>query len=172
MFSSRNLELADAQNLLEWRNSDSVAPFMFNDRPIRFAEHLSWVEQNLQDEPTGLRRIFIANGQPSGFFSLTSIDITNRSCVWGGYLAPEVPRGRGYGKAMMDESLRIAFEDLDMHRVVVEVIVGNDRAIALYESAGFRREGVLRDRAQQSHGYVDVVIMGILDSEWTSAHLT
>ena len=71
---------------------------------------------------------------------------------------------------MMDESLHIAFKELGMHRVVVEAIVGNDRAIALYESVGFRREGILRDRAQQSHGYVDVVIMGILEFEWRSHH--
>ena len=145
---------------------------MFNDRPIQFDEHLSWINRSLHDEPTGLRRIFIADGQPSGFFSLTSIDNTNRSCVWGGYLAPEVPRGRGYGKAMLYESLRIAFGDLYLHRVVVEAIVGNDRAIALYDSVGFRREGILRNRAQQSHGYVDVVIMGILEFEWTSDHST
>ena len=168
MFRSRNLELADAENLLEWRNSDSVAPFMFNDRSIQLDEHLSWVRQSLHDEPTSARRIFVADDQPIGFFSLTSIDNTNRSCVWGGYLAPNVPRGKGYGKAMMDESLRIAFDERGMHRVVVEAIVGNDRAISLYESVGFRREGILRDRAQQSHGYVDVVVMGILEFEWTS----
>ena len=68
MFSSRNLELADAENLLEWRNSDSVAPFMFNDRPIQLDEHLSWVRRSLHDEPTSIRRIFVAGDQPSGFF--------------------------------------------------------------------------------------------------------
>jgi UDP-4-amino-4,6-dideoxy-N-acetyl-beta-L-altrosamine N-acetyltransferase len=166
VFGSRSVLLADAEDLLRWRNSPSVAPFMFNDRPIHADEHEAWVSRILHDEPTALRRVFTANDVPVGFFSLTSIDYSNKCCVWGGYLAPDVPRGQGVGRAMMDESLRIAFTERGMHRVVVEAIVGNDRAIALYESVGFKREGVLRDRAEQQSGFVDVVILGLLESEW------
>ena len=68
---------------------------------------------------------------------------------------------------MLGSSLDMAFDELELNRVVVEVLVGNDRALRLYESLGFRREGLLRERAWQSAGPRDVVTMPILASEWS-----
>lgn len=166
MFSCRVLQTGDDSSVLRWRNSPDVAPYMFRDDPISEAEHADWFVTALEDRPTSRVRIFTVNDVPNGLFSLSDIDQRHRNCVWGGYLSPEAPRGQRLGSAMMSVSLTMVFEELGLHRVTVEAIEDNTRAIALYESVGFRREGLLRDRAHQNRGYVNVVVLGLLRDEW------
>jgi UDP-4-amino-4,6-dideoxy-N-acetyl-beta-L-altrosamine N-acetyltransferase len=140
---------------------------MYRDDPISQDEHQRWFQNILEDSASSRVRILESDSQASGLASLTKIDLRNRSCEWGGYLAPEIDRGGGVGRAMLFLSLEHAFEELDLNRVAVEVIVGNDAAIKLYESIGFLQEGLLRERAFRRSGPVDALILAMLRSEWT-----
>jgi RimJ/RimL family protein N-acetyltransferase len=42
----------------------------------------------------------------------------------------------------------------------------NIPAIKTYENSGFVREGVMRDEYRRFDGYVDIVMMSILEQEW------
>lgn len=120
----------------------------------------------MSDDSTRANRIFLGGGEPSGFFSLSGIDEANRHAVWGGYLSPFVPRGRGYGLALIDTSLKFAFLSLNLNRVSVEVLSTNTPAIALYEKVGFQQEGLARERVIRPEGRIDVLLYGLLRREW------
>lgn len=62
-------------------------------------------------------------------------------CHLGYSLAPDAV-GRGYMTEAVERIVRIAFEDLALHRVEANVIPRNVRSIAVLERAGFSREGV------------------------------
>jgi RimJ/RimL family protein N-acetyltransferase len=71
-------------------------------------------------------------------------------------------RGRGFAVAATELLVRNLVFDLDYHRVQLEVYGFNERALALFERAGFVREGVRR-RAYDRHGdWVDGVLFGIV----------
>jgi UDP-4-amino-4,6-dideoxy-N-acetyl-beta-L-altrosamine N-acetyltransferase len=156
----------DALMLLEWRNSDAVAPYMLRDDPIPQVEHQLWFANILVDADSAIYRIMEDGGVPSGFISLTRLDYSQRSCEWGGYLAPHVRRGAGLGKAMMYLSAETAFEQLEMSQIIVEVIIGNNAAIGLYESIGFLQEQIIFNRAQRTDGSVDVIQMTLQRTDW------
>lgn len=59
--------------------------------------------------------------------------------------------GYGIGSIMMDEMIRIA-TDLGAIRLELEVIEGNDRAIALYEKKGFRMMAEMKDAIKTKDG--------------------
>lgn len=168
MVSLRLPEIGDCDRVLEWRNSSEVAAFMYRDDPIPPQEHAAWFPSTIHDRNGARYRVVESESTPIGWISLTNIDTRNRSCEWGGYLAPEAPRGKGLGKDMLLASLDMAFTELGMNRVVVEVIVGNDRALYLYESVGFVREGLLRERAWQLDGPRDVICLALLSRDWKS----
>lgn len=68
-----------------------------------------------------------------------------RGAYWGchvGYgLAPDAA-GRGLMTEALDEAVRIAFEELRLHRVEANVIPENVRSLALVRRCGFAEEGL------------------------------
>lgn len=75
-------------------------------------------------------------------------------------------KGRGYGR----ETLRLlkawAFDDLKFHRAWLDCKEHNERALALYESEGFVREGLIRETILTDGIYESLFILGILEGEY------
>jgi RimJ/RimL family protein N-acetyltransferase len=57
------------------------------------------------------------------------------------------------------------FQTLALHRIELEVLTSNERAIRCYEAVGFRREGVRRDAELYPDGWKDFLYMGLLASD-------
>ena len=66
----------------------------------------------------------------------------------------------GIGRALISELLRIADDDLMLVRVGLEVAEENARAIHLYESLGFVREGLLKCAYTENGEYKNIAVMG------------
>jgi len=77
-------------------------------------------------------------------------------------------RGRGLGREVTRLVLAWAFGPLGLHRVELEVLAGNDRAIRCYLACGFRREGIRREAELYPDGWKDFISMGLLRSEFAA----
>lgn len=75
-------------------------------------------------------------------------------------------RGRGYGTEAIELVLGFAFEGLGMHRVELEALSINTRAVSLYENIGFRVEGRRRDGYRDGDGWCDAIVMSMLEDEY------
>ncbi len=53
--------------------------------------------------------------------------------------------GKGYGKETLNELLNYGFDTLNLYRIQLNVISFNTPAIALYEKAGFQKEGTMKE---------------------------
>ena len=78
-------------------------------------------------------------------------------------------RGHGVGVEAIRVMLAYLFEVRRVHRVIIDPEVGNQRAIHVYERAGFHRDGVVRHAAFEHGEYVDTQYLTILEDEWPSA---
>ena len=76
--------------------------------------------------------------------------------------------GKGYGREAMDLVLKYGFDELNLHRIQLTVFEYNERAIALYEKLGFRREGVFREFMQREGQRYDMYLYGLLRREWAA----
>lgn len=74
--------------------------------------------------------------------------------------------GKGYGTDAMQVMLRFAFQEMNLHRVTLNVFEYNPRAIRCYEKVGFKHEGRLRGCLNRDGRRWDLVHMGILHNEW------
>ncbi len=72
----------------------------------------------------------------------------------------------GYGKMAIGLMLDWCFGELHAHRVWLDLREHNERARKVYNSIGFRQEGLLRDCIFTNDGYESLVIMSILESEY------
>ena len=70
-------------------------------------------------------------------------------------------RGHGLGRRLLETTLEAAFA-ASFVRVELDVHADNARAIALYEKAGFVREGVVRDAVYVDGAYRDSIAMALI----------
>jgi RimJ/RimL family protein N-acetyltransferase len=74
-------------------------------------------------------------------------------------------RGQGLGREVTRLVLAWGFGELGLHRIELEVLAFNTRAIRCYLACGFRSEGVRREAELYPHGWQDLIVMGLLRSE-------
>ena len=61
------------------------------------------------------------------------------------------------------------FEQMALHWVEATVMTGNSASAALLSRAGFRHEGVLRERVLKRDTFRDVLMFGLTRNDWASA---
>ena len=83
-----------------------------------------------------------------GTISLKDIDVENGTAEYAIVLRRQA-QGKGYASFATREILRIAFEELGLHKVYLNVWKENAHAVGFYEHMGFRalRPVVVRDAA-------------------------
>lgn len=115
--------------------------------------------------------IEVESGQPVGSCSLRGFDPAGRAEL--SILLGETEHwGKGYGREAMGLLLNHAFHDLHLHAVWLVVRDDNARAIRLYESLGFRHDGIYRAAVYEDGRYLDKRLMSILVDEWDDAERT
>lgn len=97
---------------------------------------------------------------------LNDIDWDNRSAGFRIALVGSHLFGRGYGTQATKLMVQYGFENLNLHRIELEVYDFNPRAIRVYEKAGFVREGVRRDALLWDGTFHDAIVMSILRPEY------
>lgn len=75
-------------------------------------------------------------------------------------------RGRGYGREALNLLLDYGFNELGFYRIQLNVLEFNRSAIALYERAGFVKEGTLREFVLRDGERYDLHMYGLLKREW------
>jgi [ribosomal protein S5]-alanine N-acetyltransferase len=75
-------------------------------------------------------------------------------------------RGQGLGREITRLVVAWGFGGLGLHRIELEVLAFNTRAIRCYLACGFRQEGVRREAELYPGGWKDLISMGLLRSEY------
>ncbi|MDX2273662.1 MAG: GNAT family protein [Cyanobacteriota bacterium] len=77
-------------------------------------------------------------------------------------------KGKGYGKATIKIVKSLAFETYQAHRLGLDVKDHNQRAQAVYRSAGFVVEGIMREcsKSAQADHYDSLLLMSMLRAEY------
>jgi RimJ/RimL family protein N-acetyltransferase len=78
-------------------------------------------------------------------------------------------RGQGLGQEITRLVLSWAFGVLGLHRIELEVLATNGRAIGCYLACGFRPEGIRRQAELYPDGWKDFILMAVLQPEFASA---
>ena len=75
---------------------------------------------------------------------------------------------RGFGRALLEHAMSCAFLEHHAHRFWLDVFETNIRARRVYESYGFRYDGVMREAILRDGEYHTLALMSMLDREYTS----
>lgn len=167
----RDLARSDREMIRTWRNLPEIARYMYSDHMIGDDEHARWFEAATQD-PARRYWIVEADGEDVGLANVYDIDLRHSRAAWAFYLASPNVRGKGVGSYVEYRMLSYVFEERRLHRLTCEVLAFNEAVVSMHEGFGFKREGILRQHILKDGEFVDVIQLGMLDSEWRQARPT
>lgn len=104
-----------------------------------------------------------------GRIVLADIEDEWKAEVWRIYIADTGLRGRGLGREAMLAMMKYCFEELNLKRLYLDHYTGNPASF-LYQSLGFKYEGVLRDNCRKNGRLYDVHLMSMLASEYAELY--
>ncbi|QLE39989.1 GNAT family N-acetyltransferase [Nostoc sp. C052] len=139
-------------------------------------QDLDWqmyVQQKISGQYKGLYRYIVcSNNEKYGFSQIFIEDeVTGRGTLTGGIL-PEF-LSKGYGSAGLFMSLKIAFYEINLNKVICNVYDFNTPSFSLLEKAGFKLEGILRQHSMNyaTKSLVDIRIYSMLKKEFHQSRL-
>lgn len=129
-------------------------------------EVIDFFKQCLKSEDRYDFLIIAPDGRIIGESIINEIDWDIRSANYRVGIFHSDECGKGIGSWVIEMTIDFAFEKLNLHRLELEVFSFNHRAERAYASAGFKKEGVLRDAIMNDEKYADNIIMAMLEDEW------
>lgn len=159
----------DAEQMTKWSEDDIYARNLDTDyfRPHSdryIADHFEELENDNTMIEFALRTT--KDDTLIGFICLHTIEWNNRSASMAIGIGEQDYRGKGYGTEAIQLMLYYAFQELNLHRVGLDVISNNESAIEVYQNIGFIQEGVMRECVYREGHTLNRIFMGILESEW------
>ncbi len=167
----RKLEKADLPLLHRWLNDqDLMAWARFSpDHMVSLAALEKEYERELAGEDRDRTTYMIEEkdtGKPIGWCTVRTWDRKHVNANVGIGLGEKEEWGTGYGTEAMGLLLTILFDHQGWHRAELWTLAENERAIRSFEKCGFRREGLEKESTYSDGRYRDIVLMGLLKSEW------
>lgn len=127
------------------------------------------VKRELEARPIDQPRFAIrtlADDRLIGLLGLYTIFPAQREAFMGIQIGERAYWGNGYGTDALRVLLRYAFDELNLYRISLSVLEGNERAMRSYEKCGFRYEGRERQVWVYDGRRWDEIYMGLLRDEW------
>lgn len=168
MFRLRELEKSDIPIINKWRNDPELianlgAPFRY----INNSVDEKWFDFYMNNRNSQVRCTIVgANDEVIGLVSLVNIDYMRQSGVFHIMIGDLDNQGRGAGTFAVKEMLNHAFNNLNLHRIELNVLTDNLQAIHLYEKVGFVKEGRKRQCNFKQGKFVDMYEYAILKEEF------
>jgi len=159
-----NMNSADRKMVRSWRNHAEIRKWMYTDHEITDAEHESFIVRLKDDERNYYWLVKDDNGIGLGVISLNKVDRQNSNAYLGIYTAP-VEFAPVTGSRLISGIKHLAFRVLKLHTLKLEVIDENARAKKFYLKAGFQEEGLLREFVRKDNHWLNVKILGLINSE-------
>ncbi len=161
----RPLKIDDAQRFVKWLKDPEVNKFTTR-KPVNLKEEKIWIRKVTKNRKEDLHLAIDAEegvhiGSIGLFFNLRDKNATFDILIgdkkyWDG----------GYGTDAAKTIINYGFKKFNLHRIQLQVLEYNPRAIKVYKKLGFKTEGVGREKALYKSKFYNNINMGILEREW------
>lgn len=167
MIKLRELEFEDLKIVNTWRNNKELIDSLgANFRYVNFETEKLWFDSYMKNRNSNVRLAILDSDVFVGMINLTNINMLNQSAEYSIQIGNSEKQSKGVGTKSTKLILEHAFNNLNLNKVYLTVLVKNERAIKLYDKCGFRIEGTLREEVYKNGKFQDMYIMSILKKEF------
>lgn len=154
----RRVEPDDHPDILRWQNEPEVARWMNYDRVFSLADVRASEARAIEE---GHPFIVEVEGRGIGRIGLNNIRPRDRIASLYIFIGEPDAWGQGYGLEALWVLLDFGFTRLNLRKIELWMLAGNERAARLYKTAGFVEDARVPERSFLDGEYVDQVILSI-----------
>ena len=165
------LKEGDIETLENWfddvqfmRNYDMIPAILKGKKGIE--ELINYYSDNTQRCILGIR--LVEDNRLIGIAGFDEIIWSNGTAYLFIGIGDNSYRGKGFGKEGLNLLIDYGFNELNFHKIQLNVIEYNQGAIKLYEKAGFIREGIYREYIYRDGLRYHMYLFGMLKAEWNT----
>ncbi|NLA82110.1 MAG: GNAT family N-acetyltransferase [Clostridiaceae bacterium] len=161
---------------LEATDLESMAPFFAQTESLYYYLPDTLLPRNVRQVQTMMddwndgRENFVFScrlqNKTIGLLTLSALDPISGNAELGIMIAQEEARGKGYAAEALGLIMDYAFGELRLHRLYVRVAPDNLPSLKLFQGLGFVQEGRIRETVRRGHGYMDLLLFGLLEDEF------
>ncbi len=169
MINLKPLSLDDVSPFYEWINDDMSIKYSLSlFQSLHTKDQIDqWFHAVINDSTNFNRGIFLNDSNRLiGYAGICNISNANRSGEYFIFIGDRQEWGKGIGSEVTRLTLRMGFEELGLHRIMLTVSEPNYAAIKAYEKAGFKLEGRMREACFRDNQFHDKLFMSVLEEEW------
>ena len=162
--SLRALNENDSIKILEWVNKPELKKMTGTVYPISELEHKNWFENKVTHNNEKIFGIELNSEKKLiGIVGLKNINYINSNAELYIYIGDNSYIGKGLGRDSLTTIVKFSFEEMNLHKIYLEVFSYNENAKLLYEKVGFEIEGILKESLFKNGRYYDKILMGIIN---------
>lgn len=170
----RAIEREDIPSFVRWLNDPEVTEFLLISSPLSRVMEEAWFEQQAARPPHEGQVLAIEVLENNewihiGNTGLHNVEAVHLAAEFGIVIGEKAYWNKKYGREATRLMLKHGFENLNLNRIYLYVYENNARGIKAYEAAGFVREGVLREGVYKNGKYLNLIVMSVLHSEWSTS---
>lgn len=165
----RPLEEEDLKLLRDWRNSKDVRKTTREYRLLNMINQKKWFELIYAENPPKHIMFGVENKNKkkiAGVTGLTYIDWKNKHAEISIYLSSKSWQKTKEAKDTINTIIEYGFEELNLHRLWVEIFQISKENIELFEQLKFVKEGILRDKVWRQGKWWNSILYSKLSTEY------
>ena len=159
----------DAKQAQDYINDPEVKRLLNPGIPFlnTFEDEEKWIEGlSAKKENYSFAIETLEDSKYIGGCGINDIDWKNSVIVVGIFIGDKNYWSKGYGTDAMKVLIKFIFEQMNIHKIKLNVYSFNERAIRSYVKCGFKHEGTLRKEIFRDGKYYDEIVMGLLSEEY------
>lgn len=171
MFSKNGIILAPfeekhLETTLQWINDINIAKWINRVLPVTMMEHHEWFRKVTLDQSQVIFAIEETDSKRHlGNCGLKNIDNRSRKAELWIYLGKEYA-GKGVGVIATRNLIEYGFAYLNLNRIYLYTLAGNDPAIKTFIRSGMVKEGLFKEDVFIDNQFYDSVRMAVLRREF------
>lgn len=161
----RSYKLEDTERILDLYREVMDTLIMGSIFPVSYEKEREFIESSLKKNGDLYNfAIETLEGVLIGGCGINRLDRKNSVAEIGIWIGKDYHK-KGYGSDSMRVLCKFIFDELNIHKIVLNCFSFNEKARLCYSAVGFKQEGIRREEIYRDGKYSDVIIMGLFRDE-------
>jgi RimJ/RimL family protein N-acetyltransferase len=158
----------DAEHFVRWFADMEVTRFLATRMAITLQQELEFLKK-IGESKDDIWWVIETEGTAIGATGIHGINWLEANGTTGIVIGEKTSWGKGYATEAMQLRTRYAFRELNLHKIMTEVFVGNQASRRALEKNGYRSVGTSRDHFFTRGAWHDIWLGEVLRDDWERA---